>query len=277
MVEALGPKRLKKADRRRQILLELRLKPHVRVSDLAAQFSVTTETVRRDMEELGDAGLLNRAHGGASAATPGSHLDMDQRRLERIAERKRIGRFAASLVSDGDTVMIDAGTTTMEFARALAFEERRVTAITNSLQVAMVLGQSSAAHVRLAPGKYMQQEAAVIGTEACEYLSGYNVDACFVGAAGLSEAGVTEAVHGFDAIKRTMLRQGAARRFLIDSSKFGRTHLSRVATCDEIGTLVTDALPDGALAKAIRDTSIEILVSPASAVCAGEARAARSR
>ena len=64
MVEAGEPKRLKKAERRQQILLELRLKPHVRVSELAAQFGVTTETVRRDMEELSEAGLLARAHGG---------------------------------------------------------------------------------------------------------------------------------------------------------------------------------------------------------------------
>ncbi|MDT0684272.1 DeoR/GlpR family DNA-binding transcription regulator [Roseicyclus sp. F158] len=263
-VETLEPRRLKKVERREQILLELRLKPHVRVSELASLFGVTTETVRRDMEELSEAGLLNRAHGGASAASPGIHRDMDERRLERVAERERLGRFAASLVSDGETVMIDAGTTTMEFARALAFAERRVTAITNSLQVAMVLGQSQAAQVRLAPGRYMQQEAAVIGTEACDYLSGFNVDACFLGAAGLSEAGVTEAVEGFDAIKRTMLRQSSARRFLIDSSKFGRTRLFRIATCDEIGTLVTDALPEGQLGTAIRDTPTEILVVPVS-------------
>lgn len=263
MVEGPRPKRLKKADRRRQILLELRLKPHVRVSDLAARFGVTTETVRRDIEDLSDAGLLNRAHGGASAAAAGIHRDMDERRLERVAERERLGRFAARLVSDGDTIMIDAGTTTMEFARALAFEERRVTAITNSLQVAMMLGQSPAASVRLVPGTYMREEAALVGTETCEYLVRYNVDACFLGAAGLSEIGVTEAVEGFDAIKRTMMRQSAARRFLIDSSKFGRTHLSRVARCEEIGTLVTDAAPAGLLAEALGDVGIEILMSPA--------------
>lgn len=268
MVEALEPRRLKKADRRRQILLELRLKPHVRVSELAAQFGVTTETVRRDMEELSDAGLLNRAHGGASAAAPGIHRDMDERRLERVAERERLGRFAARLVADGDTIMIDAGTTTMELARALAFEERRVTAVTNSLQVAMMLGQSPAASVHLLPGSYMREEAAVVGAEACEYLGHYNVDACFLGAAGLSESGVTEAVAGFDAIKRTMMRQSGTRYFLIDSSKFGRTHLSRVARCDEIGTLVTDAPPEGSLAAAMRRTEVDVLVTP---VRAGDA------
>lgn len=258
MFEALEPKRLKKAERRKQIVLELRLKPHVRVTDLAAQFGVTTETVRRDMEQLSEEGLLRRAHGGASAAGPGVHRSLDERRLDRIAERERLGRFAATLVSDGDTIMIDAGTTTMEFARALAFADRRVTAITNSLQVAMVLGQSPAAQVRLAPGTYLREEAAVVGTETCDYLASYNVDACYIGAAGLSEAGVTEAVESFTAIKRMMMRQSAERRFLIDSSKFGRTHLARVARFKEIGTLVTDTRPDGALALGLREAGTRV-------------------
>jgi DeoR/GlpR family transcriptional regulator of sugar metabolism len=261
MVEVLEPKRLKKAERRRQILLELRLKPHVRVVELAAQFGVTTETVRRDMEELSDEGLLNRAHGGASAAAPG-HRDMDKRRLERVAERERLGRFAATLVADGDTIMVDAGTTTMEFARALAFAERRVTAITNSLQVAMMLGQSPMARVRIAPGTYLREEAAIVGTDTCDYLAGYNVDACFIGAAGLSEVGVTEVVEGFGAIKRTMMHQSTEHRFLIDSSKFGRTHLTRVARFEEIGTLLTDTSPDGALAQALISAGTRVRVPP---------------
>lgn len=269
MVEALEPKRLKKAERRRQILLELRLKPHVRVTELAAQFGVTTETVRRDMEELSEEGLLRRAHGGASSAGPGVHRDMDERRLERVAERRRLGRFAATLVADGETIMVDAGTTTMEFARALAIEERRVTAITNSLQVAMMLGQSSAARVRLVPGSYVREEAAIVGPDACYYLARYNVDACFIGAAGLSEVGVTEVVEGFDAIKRTMMRQSAACRFLIDSSKFGRTHLARVAKFEEIGMLITDTPPTGALARSLVEAGTSVRLSPGQGEHAG--------
>lgn len=255
------PKRLKKAERRHQILLELRLKPHVRVSELAAQFGVTTETVRRDMDDLSGEGLLTRAHGGASASLPGQHRSMKERRLERVLERQRLARFAATLVADGDTIMIDAGTTTLEFARALAFSGRRVTAITNGLHVAMMLAQNPAANVRLAPGRYLRDESAVIGTETCDYLASYNVDACFIGAAGLSETGVTEAVEGFPAIKRTMMRQSLRCCFLIDSGKFGQTHLSRVAGFDEIDTLVTDALPGPVLAKGLSAAQARVLVS----------------
>ncbi|SES37483.1 DNA-binding transcriptional regulator of sugar metabolism, DeoR/GlpR family [Tranquillimonas rosea] len=253
------PRRFKKQERHEQILLQLKLKPHVRVAELAAQFGVTTETARRDIEELSRDGLLSRAHGGASAAHPGTHRDLHERRLEHIAERERLGRFAASLVSDGDTIMVDAGSTTMEFARFLAFAETRVTVITNSLQVAMTLGQSPCARLRLAPGEYLPHEAAVVGTETCEYLAAYNVDACFIGAAGLSEAGVTEAVEGFGAVKRAMLRQSRSRRFLIDASKFGETHLTHVAGFDGIGTLVSDRPPAPPLSDRLAAQGVEVL------------------
>ncbi|MDW3117014.1 MAG: DeoR/GlpR family DNA-binding transcription regulator [Roseovarius pacificus] len=110
-------RRYKKQERHEQILLELKLKPHVRVAELAKQFGVTTETVRRDIEDLGRDGLLQRAHGGASARHAGAHHDLDARRHQRVAERERLGRFAASLVAEGSSIMVDAGATTMEFAR----------------------------------------------------------------------------------------------------------------------------------------------------------------
>lgn len=253
-------RRFKKHERRQQILLQLKLKPHVRVADLAAQFGVTTETARRDIEDLSRDGLLTRAHGGASAPHPGTHRDLDERRLEHVAERERLGRFAATLVSHGDTIMIDAGSTTMEFARFLALEETRVTAITNSLQVAIVLGQSAAARIHLAPGEYMAREAAVVGTETCAFLETYNVDACFIGAAGLSASGVTEAVRHFGAVKRAMMRQSRSCHFLIDASKFGHTCLTRVAGIDEMGTLVSDRCPAPALSQLLRENDVRILL-----------------
>lgn len=254
------PRRLKKSERHDQILLELKLKPHVRVADLAALFGCTTETVRRDIEDLGRRGLLERAHGGASATHPGAHRDLAARRQERIAERERLARLAASLVSDGDTIMIDAGSTTLEVARFLSLAETRVTAITNSIHVALMLGQSANASVRLAPGDYLPREAAVVGTETCAFLAAYHVDACFIGAAGLSEVGVTEAVEGFGAVKRVMMRQSQARRFLIDASKFGQTHLTRVADLGEIGMLVSDRAPEPPLSERLDERGVVVRV-----------------
>ncbi|RVV98702.1 DeoR/GlpR transcriptional regulator [Mesobaculum littorinae] len=236
-------RRLRKGERRDQILLELRLAPHVRVAELAGRFGVTTETIRRDIDDLGRAGLLDRSYGGASARAPGGYRGLDERSRERVSERDRLARLAVAEVREGDSLMIDAGSTTMAFARALALSDMAVTAVTNSLQVAMILGSAPRARVVLAPGGYRHDEAAVIGTATVDFLRGYHVDACFLGAAGIGVQGVSEAVEGFAAIKQAMLAQSARRHFILDASKFGRVHLSHVAAPGEIGTLVSDAAP----------------------------------
>lgn len=87
----IGPVRLKKSDRRRQILLELKLRPHVRISELARRFNVSTETVRRDVDALSDDGLISRAHGGASAPAQGHYPGLDERTNTHVEERERIG------------------------------------------------------------------------------------------------------------------------------------------------------------------------------------------
>tara|TARA_R110002049_G_scaffold307712_2_gene509139 strand:- start:116986 stop:117783 length:798 start_codon:yes stop_codon:yes gene_type:complete len=257
-----APRRIRKAERRQQILLELKLKPHVRVADLAAQYGVSTETIRRDVADLSEDGHLRRAFGGASAPHPGVRRDLDERRAQRVAERETMARYAATLVKDGDTIMIDAGATTMEFARFLSYAGTQVVALTNSLQVAMILGQSKAARVLLAPGDYLPEEAAVTGIETVDFIARYNATACFLGASALSAAGVTEAIAPFVHVKRMMLRQSQKNHFLIDASKIGQTHLSTIATCAEINVLITDRAPSDAMSMTLKTAGAEILVPP---------------
>ena len=254
----LRARRLSKSERRDRILLEIRLKPHVRIAELASDFGVTAETVRRDLEELSRAGVVQRNYGGVSAPHPGAHRDLDERRHERVAERERIGRFAAALVRPGETLMIDAGSTTIQLARFLAFSAAAMTVLTNCLRIAMTIGQGGAARVILCPGTYLHAEDAVVGPETVEFIARHHVDRCFLGAAGLSEAGVTEAVPGFDAVKRAMMRQAAACHFLVDASKFGRTHLNLVTRLDAMGELVTDRAPEGALAARLAEAGVTV-------------------
>lgn len=256
-----APRRLRKAERRERILTELRLKPHVRIAELAELFGVTTETVRRDVEELSHLGKLSRAYGGASATHPGAYPGLDVRRRAHLHERERIGRRAAALVMAGETVMIDAGSTTAQCARFLALAGTPLTAITNSVHVALTLGHTPSAKVILCPGDFLAQEGAVIGSATVEHLSRHHVDRTFIGASALSVRGVTEAVTGFGEIKRAMLRQARTAHLLIDSSKFGATHLSHVAECGAFASIVTDRPPDGELAELAAALQVELLVA----------------
>lgn len=255
-----GRNRLKKSERRRQILLELKLRPHIRISDLADRFNVSTETVRRDFDALADDGLISRAHGGASAPAQGHYPSLDERANARTEERERIGRRAAELVLEGETVMIDSGSTTIQMARALAYLGTHCTVITNSIPVAVTLGHG-APEVLLCPGEYLTAESAVIGTETLEFLSRFNVDRCMIGSSGFSPEGPSETVRGFAAVKRLMLQRAEHRHLLIDSQKFGRKGLAHVGDLSDLESIVVDARPKGELLAALVAAKVDILVT----------------
>jgi len=233
----------------------------VRISDLAEQFGVSSETIRRDFENLSKDGLLNRAYGGASAPSRGQYPAFEERNTARLEEREMIGREAAKLVQPGDTVMIDSGSTTLQLARFLAFANTPCTVLTNSLPVAMTLGEADAIEIILCPGDYLPSEAAVVGTDAIEFIERHSVDRCLIGASGLSEGGLSESVRGFAAIKRAMLRQCAKSHLLIDCEKFGRTGLAKIGEMSDIASVVVDKSPSGELAMALIDARVEICVS----------------
>ena len=252
--------RVKKSERRQQILLELKLRPHVRINELAQRFNVSTETVRRDFEALSNDGLIARAHGGASAPAQGHYPSLNERTRAQVEEREQIGISAADMIQDGETVMIDSGSTTIEMARALAYLGTHCTVITNSIPVAMTLGHG-AARVLLCPGEYLATESATIGTETLEFLSRFSVDKCMIGSSGFSAEGPSETVQGFAAVKRMMLTRAAQRYLLIDSGKFGRKGLARVSELAELNSIITDTKPTGELLDAITAAGVEIFVA----------------
>lgn len=255
-----GRDKLRKSERRREILLELKLRPHVRISDLAQNFNVSTETVRRDFDALADDGLISRAHGGASARSQGHFPSLEERVGARVAERGLIGRFAAGLVQDGETIMVDSGSTTIEMARSLAWMGTDCTVITNSLPVAMTIGHGGP-QVLLCPGEYMAAESAVVGTETLEFLDRFNVDRCFIGASALSAEGASETVRGFAAVKRRMIGRAEKRHLLIDAEKFGRKGLALIGPLDDLDSIVTDARPKGDLLSALEAAKVEITLA----------------
>ncbi|EYD70454.1 DeoR/GlpR family DNA-binding transcription regulator [Limimaricola hongkongensis] len=250
-----------KAERQAQILMELKLRPHVRIADLAARFSVTPETIRRDLGALDGRGQIRRAYGGATAPFPDTRHGLEARQGTRVEERARIGRAAAALVTPGETLMIDAGATTIEFARYLAIAATPVTVITNCLQVAQLLGGVPGGQVMLCGGRLLAGEGALVGAEAVEALGRYRVDACYLGASAIDEASVSEAVQGFDAVKRAMLAAAARRVVLIDSTKQGRRDFAQVAPLSKIDLVVTDRAPEAGLARSLAAQGVALRVA----------------
>ena len=248
----------RKSARQQRILAELAASPTVRISHLAESFGVSAETVRRDIDELTRTGLVDRTYGGAASRHVGLQPAYGERDRIAVEERGRIGRLAAGMVTPGSVLMIDSGSTTAQFARALAAFPDELTVITNSLGVAGALVDSSGVRVVLCPGDLSRRERGIYGADTVAFLSRFWADLVFLGATGLTEEGPSDVESKACWVKRTMMERAERRVLLVDASKFGRRHLELVCPISHLTDLVTDRAPEGPLAEALAGAGVAV-------------------
>ncbi|HVY98059.1 MAG TPA: DeoR/GlpR family DNA-binding transcription regulator [Dongiaceae bacterium] len=250
--------KLSKKERQDRILAELRISTTIRISDLASELGVSYETIRRDLEEMGQNGLINRTYGGAVARPFGFEPAWNERYNTMTEERERIAALAVGLVRPREVLMIDAGSTTLHFARRLGAEAKDITVITNCFAVAMALASNPTIAVIACPGRYDPHEGSVTGADTINFLGRFHANRCFLGASGITAEGPNEADSAGAAVKRAMLPRCEERVFLLDHSKFGAPNLEVVCPLDEITRIVTDqALPPD-LDAALREARVEL-------------------
>lgn len=247
--------------RQEQILTELKATPALRVSDLAREFGVSTETVRRDLDALSRDGLVSRTYGGAARGLVAQEPALNERSRLAVDERGAIARAAATLVAPHDVLMVDAGSTTAHFARRLAAGFSALTVITNSISVATALAVTPSIRVVLCPGDYDGHEGGVFGPETIEFLGRFNAGRCVIGCSGLIEHGPGEASSGSAWVKRRMIERSGAATLLVDHGKFGHTALETICALEEIGDIVTDARPGRSLSAAIKKAGVNLVVA----------------
>ncbi len=252
--------RLSKKERHELILSEVRKSAAIRISKLAKRIGVAGETIRRDLIELGEAGLINRTYGGATIALVTSEPTISERGLTLVDERARLGRGAANLVENRQVVMIDGGSTTYEVARNLAQLRRDLVVITNSAGVASVAGGNPTFRVILCPGIFDSREGSVLGEDTVEFVGRYNADVAIIGASGLTEDGPNDAISGAAAVKRAMIGRSLSTVLVVTHDKFGRTSLERICRLSQISDIVTDRQASSALRAAIEAAGTELHV-----------------
>jgi DeoR/GlpR family transcriptional regulator of sugar metabolism len=252
--------RLTKKERHALILSEVRRSASIRISKLARRIGVAGETIRRDLIELGDAGLINRTYGGATISLVTTEPVISERGLTLVDERARIGRGAAGLVEKGQIVMIDGGSTTYEVARNLSQLKRDLTIITNSTGVASVAGANPTFRVLLCPGTYDSREGSVLGEDTVEFVRRYNADVAIIGASGLSADGPSDMISGAAAVKRAMISRSLSTVLVVTHDKFGRSSLERICGLDDIADIVTDSEPKADLRTAAEQAGTELHV-----------------
>jgi DeoR/GlpR family transcriptional regulator of sugar metabolism len=230
-----------KEERQARIVRILEEEQRVGVAVLSDRLLVSEETIRRDLKDLGGRGLIQKTHGGAIRfVSPPMPYES---RLQHASQFKvAIGRAAAELVKEEESILIDSGTTALALASALRVTKARV--VTNSLEVAKVIAERPEYDLTLVGGRWDPLHQ-FVGSAAVEQLSRYRVDKAFLGIAGLDrELGLTGPSDEEAVVKRTMLKISQQVIALVDHTKFGRVMFAHVAPATAIDVLVTDELAD---------------------------------
>ncbi|PZQ13686.1 MAG: DeoR/GlpR transcriptional regulator [Ancylobacter novellus] len=249
-----------KSSRHEDILAEIGQSPSLRVAELAGRLGVSTETIRRDLDELTNKGLINRTYGGAVRA-PGSEPSVGARHALFVAERERIARAASARVGGARLVMIGAGATTTHVARRIAADHKNLTIVTHCFGVATVLAPNPTITVLIAPGAYLGGEGATVGAHTLRFLSDFSADLAIVGASGITPEGASDALIEPAAVYGAIVARAAETMLVADHSKFDRVFPARYASWREIARLVCDRAPGGRLGETLARQDVEVVVA----------------
>ena len=246
------------AERRREILNLLRRDGKVMAADLSARFAVSPDTVRRDLREMAESGLLQRVHGGALPRSPTDPRYII-RQTESPAAKETISAAAAQLVRPGQVVIIDAGTTALQVAQHLP-HDLRATIVTNNPPVAVALGGHPYVEIILIGGHLIKDSLAVAGAEAVGALRSVRADMCILGVAGLhTEVGISmlnlEEVY----VKRAMVEGAAEVAAVITGDKLGTAAQYVVGPLSMLTHIVTEHSVDESVLEPYRAMGITIV------------------
>ena len=250
------------AERRRRSFEVLKERGHVSVAELSEQFGVSEVTIRKDLQYLEERSLLMRTHGGAMRL---DYLVNDQtleEKGQKYKEQKaRIGQAAAALVEDGDTLILDAGTTVLQVARHLQ-HKRNLTILTSSVTVAAEVMRISDAELIMLGGIVRPSSAAVVGHYAEEMVRDHSFRKLFLAVDGFDiERGLTT-THTMEAhLNRKMIESAMQTIAVFDSSKFGRRGLCSICGVESVDTIVTDDQIPENVRKFLDEKGVNVIVA----------------
>jgi DeoR family fructose operon transcriptional repressor len=230
------------------------------LEELATHVSASVSTVRRDLTLLEAGGVLRRTHGGARIVAPRSdEFAFSARDTHQLSEKELIGRACAQLIAPGESVIVDAGTTTYHAAKYL--EGKTLQIITNSLPVANHFASAQRIEVVVTGGVIYPRLGVLVGPLAVEAFSKIHADVAIMSAGGITLEGITNSHGLLIDIQRAMIR--AARRviFCMDHTKFGRQSVSALCGLESLHVVVTDAAASSELVEGLRARGIQVVIA----------------
>jgi DeoR family transcriptional regulator of aga operon len=247
------------------ILTDLQQTGRVSVETLSEQLEVSVVTIRRDLDELEQKGLLRRTHGGAISIEPLFYelFRRDQSflaQVERAAdEKRRIGRAAAALINPGETIALTPGTTTTEVIRGLPMNYN-ITVVTNTVNVAMELAKRKDVYVFVTGGHLHGEWFSLVGSAALKALENMLISTMFIGADGMDATWGASCFNADEAeLNSTMMRLARRRVAVVDSGKLGVVANWRICKATELNILVTDAAATDEMVAPFQKLGIEVV------------------
>ncbi len=247
-------------ERRNKIMEILHRDSKVYVSQLAKEFGVTEETVRRDLEKLEDQQLVQRSYGGAVLAEKAQDdISFDQRSITHVAEKRDLTNKAASLIEDGDTIFMDSSSTALMLRPHLE-KKKDITIITNSVRLLYDAALNTNLHIMSTGGSLKNNSFALIGPSAYETIKKFTVDLAIISCKALSqEYGAMESTEAEASLKGLMLSRSKKRILLADHHKFDKTAFVRIGSLSLFSCLVTDQKPSEAWCRLTEQQNIRLI------------------
>ncbi|MDF2958852.1 MAG: HTH-type transcriptional regulator [Paenibacillus sp.] len=233
----------------------------VKVSEISKFLQVSEKTIREDLEKLEGKGFLKRVHGGAVLVDHSeSMLPIHKRRARQYNEKEQIAAEACKLVEDGQIILLDAGSTTLELAKLI--QHRTLTVITNDTNIASALADSNDIELCILGGYRRKSTYTIIGPSALSMMSELNVDIAFLGCSGIDPERGLSIFHREEAeLKKRMIKSSRRKILLADHTKFGRTALISFAGLHELDAVITDSKTEEARLQSITGLGVEVIVA----------------
>jgi DeoR/GlpR family transcriptional regulator of sugar metabolism len=248
-------------ERRTQILQIIRSAGRVRVNGLATRFNTSAVTIRSDLNELHQRGLVLRSHGGA--VLPETILresPVHERLKAHSDEKRRIGAMAATLIDNGETIILDSGTTTLEIARQIK-KKAGLQVITNGVNIAAELVDARDVQVFIVGGTVRGESASISGHFAEQMLEQFSADKFFLSGAGCDlDFGVSGANLEETIVTRAMIRIAREIILVADSSKFSKRSMSRIALFSQIDTVISNTNLDEEVQEKLRAIGCNLIL-----------------
>ena len=244
--------------RKQQILAILKRENQVIAKDVAEAMGVSEDTIRRDLREMAQEGLLQRVHGGALPASP-AVADFAGRELLTAEGKVAIGRAAAGMIRAGQVVILDGGTTARQVARHIPLE-LKATVVTHSPTIALELVNHPEVEVILIGGRMFKHSVVAVGAAAIEAIERIHADTYFMGVTGVHpKTGLTTGDYEEAAVKRALSHAAAETFVLASSEKLGAASPYAVVPLDEVSAIITERGADKALTKPYEKRKIAVI------------------